>query len=261
MVRLIDRRSFLAAGATAGVVTIAGCAQDSGTETENGTNNSSGSDGPDDSTDSAGDGAPSGDSGSNEFAVNECPIIPGTYTTFDPANGPLPFSFEYPEVIDETPTPMDYASKETQTLVTGEFRRKEDLPAEGDVFMDANVNLNPQQPRDTWYENRSDRDTLLTTTINGSEVRFIATTPDIAFDEDREGYSAVGLAPYDWGSTRDSPTATRESYHEVTMGILLSLGDDKDISSSCAANLRTTLENGVESIEMRSDVELFEERV
>jgi len=36
MVRSIDRRSFLAAGATAGVVTIAGCGQDSGaTESEN----------------------------------------------------------------------------------------------------------------------------------------------------------------------------------------------------------------------------------
>ncbi|MBX0287802.1 hypothetical protein EGH22_15810 [Halomicroarcula sp. F28] len=36
MVRLLDRRSFLAAGATAGVVTIAGCGQDSGApETEN----------------------------------------------------------------------------------------------------------------------------------------------------------------------------------------------------------------------------------
>lgn len=47
MVRLIDRRSFLAAGATAGVVTIAGCGQDSGsTETENGDEETDGPDTP-----------------------------------------------------------------------------------------------------------------------------------------------------------------------------------------------------------------------
>ena len=57
MVRSIDRRSFLAAGATAGVVTIAGCGQDSGaTETENteaGTDESNTSDGNNGSTGSA----------------------------------------------------------------------------------------------------------------------------------------------------------------------------------------------------------------
>jgi hypothetical protein len=252
--------------ATAGLTGLAGCGGSGGSDTAtettdtNSSTDPNGSPSPDDS-DTGGDGTPSEDAGGEDAAPNACPMLPGTYTTFDPGNGPLPYSFEYPAVIDETPTPMDYANRERRTIVTGEVRRDEDLPAEGDIFMDANVNLNPQQPRDTWYENRSDRDTLLTTTVNGSEVRFIATTPDIVFDEDREGYSAVGLAPYDWGSARESPTATRESYHEVSMGILISLGDDTAVTSSCAGNLRATLEHAVESIEMQSTVDLFEERV
>lgn len=45
MVRLIDRRSFLAAGATAGAVTIAGCGQDSGS-TETGDDETDGPDTP-----------------------------------------------------------------------------------------------------------------------------------------------------------------------------------------------------------------------
>jgi hypothetical protein len=45
------------------------------------------------------------------------------------------------------------------------------------------------------------------------------------------------------------------------MGILISLGDDTAVTSSCAGNLRATLEHAVESIEMQSTVDLFEERV
>lgn len=259
----VKRRQYLSRAGVATFlgVSLAGCSSTSNESDEGTTTEPNGS---------GGDSGEGGNGGDETPALNECPMIPGTYTRFDPEDGPLPFSFEYPEVVS-----MEYRQSgpdELATAVSGSLKRNDDeLSRQGRITVEAAINANVDVSSSTaaidrWYEERSNKDTLLTTTINGADVQFVALFPMTApegrptssFSEDQKVYTAQGLVPYRF---EDRAGNDRARFHSVEMSAGISLADDTDVTSSCAGNLLTTLENAVQSIEMRRNAEAFEERV
>lgn len=253
-----NRRRVLTA-TTIGITGLAGCGgsgDDEGNGDADETDELNGSSGTGDSG-NGGNGNGGASSGSEDISVDECPMVPGSYTSFDPDGGPIPYSFEYPEAV----APVEYG-EQRQTIVSGRFQRTDDLAQEGDITVTAGVNPNPMREgaRDSWYEEYSDRETFLTTSIKGSDVQFIAQATGTISTEDQTTHAVIGLAPYNWDNSPDSMLGGI-TYHEVSMGIRLVLRDDETITSSCVENLLASLEQSVESIEMRDSVSRFEERV
>ena len=195
-------------------------------------------------------------------------MIPGSFTRFDPGDGPVPYSFAYPDIMQ-----MEYAMDGPDTLATvvnGVFERNKDeqYSAKGTLGLRTGIKAefsNTPGQVEGWYDERSNHETLLTTSINGEEVEFIGQFPEpgsgaaatTSFSEDRKAYDAMALVPYKF---QYPDAGERARYHRLAISADIQL-PETEVTSSCAGNLLETLERSIESIEMNRDVEAFEERI
>jgi hypothetical protein len=265
------RRTVLGTAGIAAATLLAGCSGDGGGSgdsdgsTDSGDSGDGGGSGDSDGSTDSGD---SGDGSDGMTALNACPMVPGSFTRFDPGDGPLPYSFEYPDIIS-----MEYAKDGPDTLATvvnGLFERNTDeqYSVKGSINVKTGIQAEfSTRPGlvDAWYDERSNHETLLTTSINGEDVQFIGQFPEpgsgseltTSFSEDRKAYAAMALVPYKF----QYPNAGEQArYHRLSISTDIRL-PETEVAPSCASNLLETLERSIESIKMNRDVEAFEERV
>lgn len=258
--RSFDRRTVLLA--TAGLAGLAGCGGSSDTDpTEENETTAGGAPG-----DTPADDTPAGDTSASDTTTEdtsmddtsedtttesagptECPMLPGSYTQFDPGSAPLPITFEHPSAMADTIGFLNPDNFEEGNVVEGRIPRGSEQEGDGDVRMAAGVDYfaRYEDGRQNWYDDRSDLDTFATTTVNGESVEFLEGQTAGPYGGENNGYNAVGLVPF------QSSDPDRTTYHRtvVSIEVLLYRTDASDVTETCGQNQRAALERTVQSIQ------------
>lgn len=173
-----------------------------------------------------------------------CPMLPGSFTRFDPGTTPLPVSFEYPSVMSDN---IDFASDfEQSNGVLGRLNRCTEDEFDGDIELGIDMDYNPRsQPnRDNWYQTNKSQglEVFATTDLSGETVEFLW-DPDGLNSNSNGSYTTSALIPY------DGETGTTYHLTEVGVGLILLTSDVDTVTDTCDDNVRTTVEMVVESLQ------------
>lgn len=258
--RRIDRRAVLATAA--GMMGLAGCSSGDSEETTEGETEETTTAGavpPADTTEPPAETLQQTDPGgetttqSAGCAPSTCSMLPGSFERFDPGAAALPFSFEYPGVMADN---IDIADRSEQsTGVLGRFNRCTEDEFDGDIELGISVHYTARSEtsREDWYQNNKSGglEVFATTELSGETVEFLW-NPDGNSDSNG-AYTTSALIPY------DGETGTTYHLTQIGVGIILLVSDVDSVTDACDANVRTTVEMVVESLETNPQT-TFEEQ-
>lgn len=246
--RYINRRTVLAT--TAGMMGLAGCTSgDSEDETEETT--TAGIPADDGTTQQTTQPAGSTEIGDGTDGTGDCqnpgacPMLPGSFTRFEPGESPLLVSFEYPGVMSDN---LDYfTDREKVTGVKARLNRCTESNYDGDIGLGIDVQYPAREgtkdQAEKYYEQRKSIGAEVFTTVDlfGETVEFLW-NPD-SWNENPGSMNTSALIPY--------PRDSGASYHltQIGGGITLFDSDVDTVTDTCAGNIRTTVKMVIESLQ------------
>jgi hypothetical protein len=256
----VSRRALLAA--TAGVVGLAGCSGggDGSNAGPTGTTTDGLGGGPTDpprTTTQAGNGSVGGSTTPTEEdgattssggSIESCPMLPGSFTGYDPGAKPLPLTFEHPSAMAGSLRYVADGNWEDGNSVVGTIYRGDDREGDGDISLTVGVDYFARYEggKENWYEQRSKLETFATTSFGDESVTFLTGETGGPYGGQYNGHTTVGLIPFDLSEP------DKRGYFRAVLGIeaLLYRADVDDVTEQCGENQKATLKQVVNSLSL-----------